>query len=329
MIVENGTLKNSFALKSTASFVAKIESEKDLLEAVFLSKKIGLPILPLGDGTNMIPGPYVEAIVAEFETRGIELKETRLRVAAGETWDDIVTFAVQKNLSGIEALSLIPGKTGAAPIQNIGAYGREIKDVIDHIKVFDTKKEEFVIFNNKDCKFGYRDSLFKKEKGRFIVTEVSLLLLKNSPKIPNYKDVKNYFEKKENSSPSLKEIREAVIEIRKNKLPDPKIVPNCGSFFKNPIVSKQQAEKIKNMAPSVPIFEQNGLFKIPAGFLIDSLGFKGKKIGNIEIYKNNALVLTNPYGASFKDLLFAKSEIENAVFQKFGIKLEPEVNILE
>lgn len=328
MIVDKDTtVPNSFKLESRARFVAKINSEEDVREIFLFSKRQGLPLLALGEGTNITPKPFLDAVVAIFETKGIEKNGNTLKIAAGVNWDEAVAFSVKENLSGIEALSSIPGKCGSAPIQNIGAYGREIGDILEAVEVFDTKDQEFKIIPRKDCEFGYRDSLFKKEKGRFLITKIILNLSNEKPQIPDYKDVKKYFEEIEKSSPSLTEIRNAIIEIRQNKLPDPKTIPNCGSFFKNPFVSKIEAEKIKYLLPSLTIYEQNGTYKVPAGALIDSLGFKGKKIGNIEVYKNNALVLTNPYNASFDDLLFAKAEIEQAVLKKFGIKLEAEVNI--
>jgi UDP-N-acetylmuramate dehydrogenase len=328
MVVDKDTtIPNSFKLESRARFVAKIKSDEDVREIFLFSKKEGLPLLALGEGTNIAPKYFLDAVVAIFETKGIEKNGNTLKIAAGVNWDKVVAFSVKENLSGIEALSGIPGKCGSAPIQNIGAYGREISDVLEAVEVFDTKTHEFKTISQKDCEFGYRDSLFKKENGRFLITRIILNLSNEKPKIPDYKDVKKYFEEREKTSPSLIEIRNAIIEIRRNKLPDPKTIPNCGSFFKNPFISKIEAEKIKKLLPSITIYEQNGTYKVPAGALIDSLQLKGKKIGNIEIYKNNALVFTNPYGASFEDLLFAKSEIEKVVFEKFGIRLEAEVNI--
>ena len=330
MVVDkNVAFKNSFALESRASFVVKIESKRDLLEATLLAKKEGLPLFPLGSGTNIVPKPQIEAVVAVLALRGIVKENKTVKTMAGENWDEVVAFATQNNLSGIEALSGIPGTAGAGPIQNIGAYGSEIKDSLVQLEVFDIQTEEFKVLENRDCNFSYRDSIFKQEKGKFVITEITLALSEEKPQMPDYRDVKNYFAEKENSAPNMLEIRKAILEIRKSKLPDSSVIPNCGSFFKNPFVTAEKVKKLKEEFGNVPVFQQNNLFKIPAGFLIDSLGFKGKKIGKIEIYKNNALVLTNPYGATFEDLLFAKSEIERAVFQKFGIKLEAEVNILE
>lgn len=330
MIVDkNALVPNSFALESMASFVAEIKSDRDVKEIFSFSKEEGLPLLALGDGTNIAPKPFLENIVAIFNTKGIERVGAKLRIAAGVNWDEAVDFSVKVGLSGIEPLSGIPGKCGGAPIQNIGAYGREVSDALENVEIFDTKSEEFKIISKKDCEFGYRDSLFKREKGRFLITHINLNLKKEKPKIPEYKDVKNYFEEKGNVSPSLTEIRNAILEIRQTKLPDPKKVPNCGSFFKNPFVSKTEAEKLKATFPNMPTFESGNLIKIPAGFLIDSLGFKGQKIGKIEVYKNNALVLTNPNQAKFDDLVYAKNKIQETVLKMFGIILEPEVNIFE
>jgi len=247
----------------------------------------------------------------------------------GEDWDGVVKFAVRNDLSGIETLSWIPGKAGSAPVQNIGAYGTEISDYIKTVEVYDKKKGGFASLNNKDCQFSYRDSLFKKQRNRFIIVSVTLSLSKNAPKIPKYKDVENYFKEKNKKSPNLKEIRKAIIKIRKNKLPDPKVVPNCGSFFKNPIIGKRGVAKIKKVLPDSPLFPIGHKFKIPAGFLIEKAGFKGKQIGRMKVHENNALVLTNPNRVPFSDLIKAKNKIQNTVYKKFGIMLEPEVNIIE
>ena len=330
MIVDKeSTFPNGMALSSKASFVVKIESKKDIIEVSSFAKKEGLPLLALGEGTNIAPNNYFRGVVAILNSKGVEKNKEKLKIQAGERWDDIVRFAVEKDLAGIEALSAIPGKAGAAPIQNIGAYGSEICNTLESLEAYDREKDEFVILSKKDCEFSYRDSLFKKNKDRFIIASITINLSKKILKIPEYRDVQNYFNERRNISPSLKEIREAIIEIRKNKLPDPSIIPNCGSFFKNPFVSKNLATKIKGDFSAIPIFEQNGKIKIPAGFLIDSLGFKGKKLGKIEVYKNNALVLTNPNRASFNDLILAKETIQKEVFTKFGIMLEPEVNIIQ
>ncbi len=319
---------NSIGVPSVASFVAKIKSRDDLVEIDKFAKSQGLPLLPLGDGTNTLPGSYVKAVVAVLDIKGVE-GGAKLRVSAGENWDDIVKLAVEQGLSGIESLSSIPGRVGASPIQNIGAYGVEASDTIEWVEVYDRKVLEFVTLTNKECEFGYRDSLFKRSRDRFVVTSVAFQLSKEPPKIPAYKDVESYFARSENRSPTLLQIREAITEIRKNKLPDPSVVPNCGSFFKNPFVSLEKAKSLQAEFPTLPVFLSEEKAKIPAGFLIEQAGFKGTRVGNIEVYKNNALVLTNPHRANFADVMQAKDTIQQAVLAKFGISLEPEVNIFE
>ncbi len=341
MYVESEALvPNSFSLKSKAKFLAHLKSKTDFAKALTLSKEAGLPILAIGSGTNVILGDHLESVVALMETKGITKTEDLLKVEAGEDWDGVVEFAVNQKLSGLEALSLIPGKAGSAPIQNIGAYGAEIGDSIVSVEAYDTLEKDFVVINKKDCDFRYRDSLFKRNPGRFIIASIVLQLSKDLPSIPDYKDVKNYFAQKENLKPTLQEIRRAIIEIRQSKLPDYRTLPNCGSFFKNPIVENELAQKIKLEFPDLPIYTPNfptsdvgrsqtsNKVKIPAGFLIEKAGLKGANIDNVVVYERNALVLTNPFGASFANLLSAKNHIQKTIFQKFGVTLEPEVNII-
>lgn len=329
MYVESEALiPNSFALKSKAQFLLQIKTKADVLDADHLAKEKMLPLLILGSGTNVILPEYVEAVVALTKTKGLKTKDLQIEVQAGEEWDRVVGFAVENNLSGLEALSSIPGKAGSAPIQNIGAYGTEIGDTLVSVEAYDTSKKDFVVIRKKDCGFSYRDSLFKRNPNRFIITSLILELSKESPSIPNYKDVQSYFAKRENPKPKLKEIREAIIEIRQNKLPDYHQIPNCGSFFKNPIVETKLAQKIKLEFPDLPTYPASDKVKLPAGYLIEKAGLKGVNIDNIVVYERNALVLTNPFGASFANLLSAKNKIQKIIFQKFGVTLEPEVNII-
>ena len=326
---------NSLGIPARASFLVRAKSRKEIKEIVGFAKKEGLPLIPLGDGTNIVPRSQIEAVVMILDLKGIEiLAKNKLKVQAGENWDNVVKFAVEKNLSGIEALSGIPGLTGTSPIQNIGAYGTEIANHIESVEVYDKTKEEFRILKKQECDFSYRNSLFKKNPDKFIVTQVTLKLQsvhdrKKIVKIPMYKDVSEYFKKINNSSPTLREIREAIIEIRKKKLPNPSITPNAGSFFKNPILENQFTIKLKNKFPEIPLFPFKDKTKISAGWLIEQVGLKGSQIGKILVSPNNALVLTNPNHASFEEVILAKDEIQKSVFQKFGILLEPEVNIIQ
>jgi UDP-N-acetylmuramate dehydrogenase len=307
IINKESGVPNSLSVPSVASFVVKIKSKEEILEANDFAKKEGLPLIPIGEGTNIVPRDYIKAIIAILDTKGIKTDDDYLKVQAGEKWDNAVKFAVDSGLSGIEALSAIPGKTGASSIQNIGAYGLEISNTLEKVEVYDKEKGEFLFLSNKECQFGYRNSLFKKFPDRFIITSINLKLSKEKPKIPKYKDIEEYFKEKNNSSPNLKEMRKAIIEIRKNKLPDPNIIPNAGSYFINPILKNK---------------------KISAGWLIEQVGLKGVKIGKIEISSQNALVLTNPNRANFEEIMEAEDLIKEKVFQKFAIILKREPRII-
>jgi UDP-N-acetylmuramate dehydrogenase len=307
VVNKKSVVPNSLAIPSLASFVVKIKTKLEVEKAINFARKEDLPIFVIGGGTNIIPHNYVKGVIVILNIKGIKLVYNRLKIQAGEKWDDVVKFAIKNKLSGIEALSWIPGKAGSAPIQNIGAYGVEIADVLEKVEVYDRKKEKFIFIPNKDCQFGYRNSLFKKHPDNFIITSVILKLSRYKPKMPKYKDVLEYFEKKKNSSPSLGEIRKAIIEIRKRKLPDPKITPNAGSYFINPFVKDK---------------------KVSASQLIEKVGLKGAKIGKIEMSPVNAMILTNPNKADFEEIMKAENFIKQKVFQKFGILLEREPRII-
>ncbi len=236
----------------------------------------------------------------------------------------MVNFAVSKNLVGIEALSLIPGKAGSAPIQNIGAYGTEISEVLEKVYVYNREKNIFEYLKKEDCKFSYRESIFKKRPDKYIVCSIEIKLNKRKTKIPKYKDILEYFENRHKISPNLKEIREAIIKIRKNKLPDYKKTPNAGSYFTNPLITKKLFRKIKKENPDIPYYEVGKKIKIPTGWLIERTGLKGKWIKNILIYKKNALVLTNPKKVSASEILKAEKIIKEKIFKKFGILIERE-----
>lgn len=322
MIVDkNSPVSNTLAAPSVASFTASIHSKEDLVEANRLAKIANLPLLPLGEGSNIAPKQKINAFVAVMSNEGITQGENLLTVQAGEKWDNVVRFAVDKGLSGLESLSWIPGLAGAAPVQNIGAYGTEISNVVKQVEVFDTKTEKFEFIKNENCEFEYRNSIFKKNIGRFVVTSVILQLSYQKPKIPDYKDVKAYFLENNIANPSLSEIRNAIICIRKNKLPDPREIPNAGSFFTNPILEKSQFDIIKNKFPDIPSFPNGDKVKVPAGWLIEKAGLKGKEVGKLKIYEKNALVLTNPDRRNFEEIQSAENIIKNIVYQKFGILL--------
>lgn len=315
-------------MPSKASFIVKIKSKQEILKVHNFAEKVRLPLLVLGGGTNIVPHSHLKAIVVYLDFKGIKMNKNRLEVQAGEEWDNVVLFAVKNNLTGIEALSWIPGKAGAAPIQNIGAYGSELADTLEKVEAYDKEKKKMVTFNKKACKFGYRNSLFKDSPTRFIVTAITLKLSKKQPKIPQYEDVKKYFLIRKNKLPSLKEIRKAIIKIRSGKLPDPDIIPNAGSYFTNPILKNKKASILKKLFPEVPQFHFKRSTKISASWLIENTGLKGAKIGKVKIHSKNSLILINPNHVGFEEIIRAENIITQKVFQKFGIRLEREPRII-
>lgn len=325
--------------------LVRIKTKEEIPEAVAFAKEKNLPFVVLGEGSNSVfRDATLNAVVLKIEIPGFEIvKEnddsTEIKIGAGENWDKVVERAVEMDLSGIEAMSAIPGTTGATPFQNVGAYGQEIKNVIETVEVYDVQNSSFTFLSNEECKFDYRDSIFRSsEKGRYIITSIILKLSKFPPTMPHYPGVRHYFGittpagkaerpllHKEGKTPTLREIRQAIIEIRANKLPDPKLIKNNGSFFKNPIVENAVAEKLKEQFPNITIFPAGeSMSKIPAGWLIEQAGLKGKDFGEMKVYENNALVLVNKGNATFQDLENAKDEIIKTVQEKFGITLEPE-----
>jgi len=295
-----------------------------------------IPIFILGNGSNIVfSDGVVNVLVLKNEIKGFEvIREddisVDIKVGAGEIWDSIVKKTVHMGLSGLEAMSFIPGTVGAGPIQNVGAYGKEVKDVILEVEAFDREKGTVVKLLNEDCKFDYRESIFKGEaKGRYIITFVTYRLFKKVPSVPNYPDVLKYFEDMEIENPTLVQIRDAIIFIRKCKLPNPKEIPNVGSFFKNPIVLNNVAEKIREEFPNAKFFLVGDAHtKVPAGWLIENAGLKGVSFGKVSVYEKNALVLVNNGGGSYEDVISARDYIIKIVKERFGIVLEQEPEII-
>lgn len=334
-LVENVSLSNhtTFRMGGVAAYVAEVQSEEELVLALTKAESLKLPVWILGGGSNiLIPdNQTIEAFVIKIAIPGFTVLEeesnaTDIRVGAGEIWDSVVEQTVALGFSGLEALSAIPGTVGGTPVQNVGAYGQEVKNVIKSVRVYDRRTKEFHELLNEECHFAYRDSIFKHEgKDRFVITFVTFTLEKKEPAAPNYPGVTAYFEQAGISKPTIVEIRKAIAAIRARKLPDPKEIASVGSFFKNPIVSKEKAFEVKNLYPNAVIFpigEEKA--KIGAGWLIETLGFKGAVFGNLCFYEHNALVLVNRGGATFAELEQLISMVQNAAKEKFGILLEPE-----
>jgi UDP-N-acetylmuramate dehydrogenase len=338
-IQENVSLKNHTTMQigGKAKFFCIAESESDIIEACQFARDNGLDIFPLGEGSNTIfkSESYNKLFILMKNTgitksyEGPEM--VNLEVCAGENWDNLVKWSVSQKLSGLECLSGIPGTVGAAPIQNIGAYGSEAKDTITKVKVLDLESNEIFELPNSQCDFSYRNSIFKKNLGKFIILTVSFNLSKNHKNlpIPQYKDIQLYFAGKQKSA-SADEIRKAVLEIRSRKIPWPSDVPNSGSFFQNPIVDKETASRIAIEFPEMPYFQiDDNKCKLYAGWLIEKCKLKGFKFGKIKICDHNALIITNPDGAGeYKNLEQAVAQIQAQVYQQFEIELEIEPNII-
>lgn len=325
---------STFRIGGVAKEVVTVETEADLVE-LFQTLSDDTQYMVLGGGSNVVfPDGDCEMLIIRFAPRGMRIEETDQGVfavaGAGVIWDELVAYTVDKELSGLEALSAIPGCVGATPIQNVGAYGCEVKDTITTVRAFDVGKKEFVSLSNAQCIFAYRDSMFKHEgRGRYIITEVAFRLSRTTPLPPQYPGVSDFFVQQGIKDPTLAQIREAIVAIRAQKLPDPKHIASVGSFFKNSIIPKEQADELKLQYPTLAMFAVSPTHtKVSTGSLIDLMGWKGKSFGRIATYKNNALVLINEGGATRADLSRAVAEIIDAVRMRYGITIEPEPELL-
>ncbi|MBO3697634.1 UDP-N-acetylmuramate dehydrogenase [Roseivirga sp. E12] len=332
---ENVSLKpfNTFGIDARAR---KFQTFSSLGELQALLKSIGdSPLLILGGGSNLLLTQDFEGYVLKNELRGISVIEENkdhifAEVQAGENWHEFVLHAIANNWAGVENLSLIPGTVGAAPMQNIGAYGVEIKQVFESLKAVEIETGIVHTFNKEECEFGYRESIFKKShKGKYIITSVVFRLNKKPEFNISYGAIQDTLNELGISELSIKAVSDAVIKIRQSKLPDPKEIGNAGSFFKNPEVGKIDFEGLKAEFPNIPGYQlPNNVVKIPAAWLIEQAGWKGKTFGQIGVHKNQPLVLVNygqGKGVDLKDLAF---KIRTSVSEKFGIELTPEVNII-
>ncbi len=333
-IHKNIPLKNytTMRLGGNARFMADIHTSEEAVEICRSAYKQNLPIFILGGGSNLIvsdtgfSGIVIRNRIPGFDIVSDDPSHTVIRIGAGEIWDDVVKRTVDMNLSGIEALSAIPGTTGAAPVQNIGAYGQEIADTLVSVDVYDIENDTFTTLQNSDCGFSYRHSIFRGEaSGRYVILAVTLQLYKATPQPPFYKAVQDYLEAKNITIYTPQVIRDAVVAIRTEKLPDPAVLPNTGSFFKNAIVEDWQLTDLKNTYPDIPTYDMpDGRFKVPTGWLIEQTGLKGKTLHGMKIHDKNALVLINESAKSYADLAAARDEIITAVRDKFRIEIEQE-----
>lgn len=336
LIQENIELSkyNSFGCKATARYFCIVKRKDEIDEAISWCTHQNKPYLLLGGGSNLLFTKDFNGLIIKMEIKGIKLlketpSEVLISVGAGENWHLLVKYCVQKGWGGIENLSLIPGTVGAAPIQNIGAYGVEAKDSIQAITAFDTQLNKWVVLQNKDCHFDYRNSLFKQEKNRYIITEVQFSLQKQPTLHTDYGAIREVLHNKQIKQASIEDISNAIIEIRTAKLPDPLVLGNAGSFFKNPTVSLELFNQLKQFHTNIVAFPiSDTQYKLAAGWLIEQAGWKGKKKGPVGCYEKQALVIVNYAQATGKEIFDFSEEIIQSVQSQFGIQLEREVNIV-
>jgi len=323
---------NTFSIDVIAKQFIDITSLSDLKELVGTEKDFFI----LSGGSNLLLTKDIEGLVVHLNTKGITIvKETDnhvfVKVSAGENWHEFVMWCIDQNYGGLENLSLIPGNVGTTPIQNIGAYGTEVKDTIIEVVGLEIESNSTSIFTNKECEFSYRNSIFKNDqKGKYIITDVTFKLSKNDHKLnSSYGTIQSELEKNNIKNPTIKDLSDAVISIRQSKLPDPKEIGNSGSFFKNPVISRQQFETLQHNYPEIPHYiVTETTIKVPAGWLVEQCGFKGKRFGDAGVHKNQALVLVNYGDATGKEIWQLAQNIQKTVFKKYNIELEAEVNVI-
>jgi len=336
-ILKNTTLKsfNTFGLEASAAFFTVIDSTNKLLELVQSDIFKSNSVLILGGGSNILLTQDFKGLVVKNEIKGIEnTNETKnevfLRVGSGEVWHQFVLFCIDNGFGGVENLSLIPGTVGAAPMQNIGAYGVELKDVFFELEALNLATGEVETFNNDSCRFGYRESVFKHDlKGQYFITHVTFRLQKNPILNLEYGAIRDTLKEETIRTPTLTDVSNAVIKIRQSKLPDPAKIGNSGSFFKNPIISVKQYELLKKTYPTLPSYPiDSESVKVPAGWLIEQAGWKGKTIGEIGVHKNQALVLVNYGNGHGSEIRKLAEKIQTSILENFNINLHAEVNII-
>ena len=333
-VMTNISLKQYTTMKlgGEARYMATADSASDVVSLYRNARKENLPIFVLGGGSNVITHDEVfEGIVLLNKIKGFEVisetdETTDVKIGAGEVWDEVVEKAIGLRLQGIEAMSGIPGTAGAAPVQNVGAYGQEIADTLISLEAYDSKTDTIVTISADECDFSYRNSIFRdKEKGRYCILNITLRLNKAEPKPPYYASLQRYIDENDIREVNLSVIRVAVLNIRSEKLPDPAELPSAGSFFKNALVEKWKLEELQKEYSDIPNYAMSdGRYKIPTGWLIDKAGLRGYRSHGMRVYEKNALVLVNDSATGYDDLAAIREEIVQIVFDKFGIKIEQE-----
>lgn len=337
-ILENVSLAQytTFRIGGPARYFCKVKNERDVEKAVKFAVENRQKIFVLGEGSNvLISDAGFFGLVIKMELKGLKFTKDRLvggknvtaRVAAGEMWDTFVEKCVEKGLYGIENLSAIPGTVGAAPVQNIGAYGMDASETIESVRAYDTREMAWKELSNKECKFAYRHSIFKLEKDNYIVTSVVFRLKKDGKVNISYRDLRDYFRERNEANPTLAEVRKAVIEIRWKKLPDWKLWGNAGSFFKNPVITRAHYNELRAKYPELPGYEESeGLVKVPLGWILDKLcNMKGICVGNVCTHVTQALVIVAKPGAKSEEVVNLAQQLMTMVKEKTGIEVEGEV----
>lgn len=327
-------LKNYTTMKlgGNARFMTAVRTPADVAEICKRAREQNLPIFVLGGGSNTIvrdegfDGIVIHNKIPGFHVVSETSTDVVLKIGAGENWDEFVKRTVELGLTGVEALSAIPGCVGGAPVQNVGAYGQEVAETIVSVEAYDTQTDTVVALENSQCNFSYRNSIFRDtDMGRYVIIAVVFKLYKSAPQPPFYKAVQDYLDANNITVFTPQVIRDAVIAIRTEKLPDPKVQPNTGSFFKNVVVEKWILDEIKQEYPDVPNYDMgNDTFKIPTGWLIEQTGLKGQVMHGMKVHDKNALVLINESATSYADLAAAREQIITAVRDKFRITIEQE-----
>lgn len=325
--------RNTFRVPASAALLAEVREPAALAELLTKPEVNGRPLLVLGEGSNVLFTRDFDDLVIAMANRGIEILEessdsARVRAQAGEDWHGLVRWSLAQGLGGLENLSLIPGTVGAAPIQNIGAYGAELSETLEAVEAFDRQANMPMRLSSEQCGFSYRQSIFKQYPDRWIITAVELRLRRNPPLKLDYAGVREELAAMKVNTPTAKDVSEAVCRLRRRKLPDPAQIGNAGSFFKNPIVSNGQAAKLQAAHPGLPIFKAPDGKKLSAAWLIESCGWKGFREGDAGVSDKHALVLVNHAKATGAQIWSLAQRIRDSVQEKFGIKLEPEPRIL-
>ncbi len=335
-IQENISLKpfTTFGIDKKAKFFTAVGTLSELKSALIAAKEKQLPVFILGGGSNILLTRDMEGLVIKLEIKGIHLVKEEgdhllVEVGAGEVWHELVMHCIAQDWAGLENLSLIPGTVGASPMQNIGAYGVEIKDVFESLQALHRETLEMHSFDAEACQFGYRESVFKQAfKEQFVITSVTFRLSKTPNFHLEYGAIREVLAANGIDQPSIRDISDAVIQIRQSKLPDPKEIGNAGSFFKNPTIPASQFEALKSSFPSIPGYPSSEGVKVAAGWLIEQAGWKGKRIGDVGVHVKQALVLVNYGNGSGEEIKSLAQQIQASVLEKFGIQLHPEVNFI-